>query len=93
MNEAYEVELTQIKTTFAASPIDLVLGVERQTTLKVDTHENIQGFTDVEWQVIYCRALIDDCWHILPQALYDEIDDEHGDLIGDKLWSLAQTLN
>lgn len=92
MNEAYEVELSQIKTTFSASPIDLVLGVERQTTLKVDGIENIQSFTDVEWQVIYARALVDERWFFLPQTLYDEIDDQHGDLIGDRLWALTQSV-
>jgi hypothetical protein len=92
MNEAYEVELSQIKTTFSASPIDLVLGVERQTTLKVDGIENIQSFTDVEWQVIYARALVDERWFFLPQTLYDEIDDQHGDLIGDRLWELTQSV-
>jgi hypothetical protein len=93
MNEAYEVELSQIKTTFSASPIDLIMGVEKQTTLKVESTGEMQGFMDVEWQVVYTRVLVDDRWYFLPQDLYDEIDDEYGDVIGEKLWSLTQTIN
>lgn len=92
MNEAFEVELTQIKTTFLASPTDLIIGVEKQSTLVVENDQKIQGFTDVEWQVLYCRVLVDDRWYFLPQDLYDEIDDEYGDLIGDRLWKLTNEL-
>lgn len=92
MNEAHEVEFTEMKTSFFASPVNLVLGVEKQTTLKVDGLEGLQGFTDVEWQVIYARVLVDDRWFFLPQSLYDEIDDEFGDMIGDRLWQLTNSL-
>jgi uncharacterized protein YuzE len=90
MNEAFEVELTQIKTSFLASPVDLIIGVEKQTTLKVDNDGNVQGFTDIEWQVVYCRVLVEERWYFLPQSLYDEIDDEHGDVIGNHLWKLTR---
>jgi len=89
MNEAYEVELTDVEASFIPTPFTVVLGVERQTTFKVDNDEKVQGFTDVEWQVIYARAMVADRWTILPQDLYDEIDDKYGDLIGDKLWRLT----
>jgi hypothetical protein len=92
MNEAYEVELNDITASFIAEPFTVVLGVERQTTLKVESDDKVQGFTDVEWQVIYARALVDDRWTILPQTLYDEIDDEHGEMIGDLLWKLTCSL-
>lgn len=92
MNEAFEVELTQMKTSFLASPTNLVIGVEKQSTLVVENDQQVQGFTDIEWQVMYCRVLVDDRWYFLPQSLYDEIDDEFGDLIGDKLWWLTQTV-
>lgn len=92
MNEAFEVELTQIKTTFTASLTDLIIGVEKQSTLVVENDQNIQGFTDIEWQVMYCRVLVDDRWYFLPQSLYDEIDDEYGEVIGDLLWKLTQTV-
>lgn len=92
MNEAYEVELKQIQASFVASPVDIVLGVEKQTTLTVDQSENLQGFTDVEWQVVYARVLLEDRWFFLPQTLYDEIDDVYGDQIGELLWSLTAKL-
>lgn len=92
MNEAFEVELTQIKTTFLASPTDLIIGVEKQSTLVVENDQQVQGFTDIEWQVMYCRVLMDDRWFFLPQDLYDEIDDEYGEVIGDLLWKLTQTV-
>lgn len=91
MNEAFEVELTNLEASFSASPFNLVLGVEKQTTLKVEASENIHPFTDVEWQVIYARVLLDDRWYFLPQHMYDEIDDKYGDVIGDKLWELTQS--
>lgn len=93
MNEAYEVELTQLMSNFVASPFDLVLGVERQTTRKVDESGTDQGFTEVEWQVIYARVLVEDRWYFLPPALYDGVDNEYGELIGDKLWELTNRLN
>lgn len=93
MNEAYEVELTDVKASFIPTPFTIVLGVERQTTLKVDNDDKVQGFTDVEWQVIYARALVDNRWTILPQSHYDEIDESYGDQIGESLWRLTQTLN
>lgn len=92
MNEAYEVELSNITASFIASPFNLMLGVERQTTLVVDESENVSGFTDVEWQVIYARAQIDGQWYFLPQDQYDQIDGAYSDLIGDKLWELTQKL-
>lgn len=92
MNEAFEVELTQIKTTFLASPTDLIIGVEKQSTLVVENDHTIQGFTDVEWQVMYCRVLVEDRWYFLPQDLYDEIDDAYGDVVGDMLWKLTNKL-
>lgn len=92
MNEAYELEFTQMNASFFASPFDLVLGVERQSTLIVPGDLNVQSFTDVEWQILYCRVLIEDRWCFLPQTFYDEIDDTYGDLIGDRLWTLTQQL-
>lgn len=92
MNEAFEVELTKLEASFSASPFDLVLGVEKQTTVKVEESDGITPFTDVEWQIIYARVLLEDRWHFLPQHLYDEIDDKYGELIGDKLWELTQTI-
>lgn len=92
MNEAFEVELTQMKTSFLASPTDLVIGVEKQSTLVVENDQKVQGFTDVEWQIVYCRVLLEDRWYFLPQHHYDEIDDEYGDTIGEHLWRLTQAL-
>lgn len=92
MNEAHEVEFTQMKASFFAVPFDLVLGVERQSTLVVPGDLNVQSFTDIEWQIVYCRVLVEDRWFFLPQTLYDEIDDTYGDLIGDRLWTLTQQL-
>ena len=93
MNEAHEVEFTEMKTSFFASPVNIVLGVERLSSLKVDAVEGCQGFTDDEWQVIYARVLLEDRWYFLPPDLYDEIDEQHSDLIGDRLWQLSQSLN
>lgn len=92
MNEAYEVELSQITASFILLPFDLVLGVEKQTTIKVEEVGGFNAFTDVEWQVIYTRVLIDDQWYILPQHLYDEVDDLYGDQIGECLWTLTNTI-
>lgn len=89
MNEAHEVTLHQLTASFMSSPFDLVLGVELQSPLKVLESEICHAFTDVEWQVIYCRVLIEDRWYFLPQDLYDEVDDTYGDLIGDHLWRLT----
>ena len=92
MNEAYEVELKQIQASFIASPVDIVLGIEKQITLTVDQSETLQGFTDVEWQIVYARVLLEDRWFFLPQTLYDEIDDVYGDKIGELLYRLTNTL-
>lgn len=92
MNEAYEVELKNLTASFLPSPFDLILGVEQLTILVVDEGDNIQGFTDVEWQIVYCRVLVDDRWFFLPQTWYDEIDADHGELIGDKLWELTNRI-
>lgn len=92
MNEAYEVELDQIKASFVASPFDLVLGVEKLTTLKVDEEGDFKGLTDVEWQVVYMRVQIDGRWYFLPHTLHNEIDEVYADMIGDKLWQLTQTV-
>lgn len=92
MNEAYEVELNQITASFIPSPFDLVLGVEKQTTVQVDESGTFTAFTDVEWQVVYTRVLIGDRWFFLPQDLYDEIDDMYGEQIGDCLWRLTNTI-
>lgn len=92
MNEAYEVELTNLEASFSASPFNLVLGVEKQTMLKIEESGVVQGFTDVEWQVIYARVLIDERWYFLRQEFYDEIDDVYGDTIGEELWKLTNRL-
>lgn len=92
MNEVYEVELKNLTASFLPSPFDLVLGVEKQTTLKVDAGEHTHGFTDVEWQVIWSRVKMDDTYVYLPQRLYDELDDEHGEVIGERLWELTNQL-
>lgn len=92
MNEAYEVELNQITASFIPSPFDLVIGVERQTTVKVDEQGACTGYLDVEWQVMYTRVLIDNRWFFLPQTMYDELDDMYGEQIGDCLWKLTSTL-
>lgn len=93
MNEAYEVELTNLEASFINSPFNLIIGVERQSTLVVDGDNKIQGFTDVEWQVIYSRVFTEGRWMLLSQATYDEIDELYGDMIGDQLWLLSQSLN
>lgn len=90
MKEAYEVELNQLTASFLIEPFDLVLGVEKGATMVVDSSETSGGSTDIEWQVIYARVLVADRWWFLPTSMYDEIDREHGDQIGDKLWSLTQ---
>lgn len=89
MNEAYEVELNNITASFMPTTFDLVLGVEIQSTLQVDESDMLHAFTDMEWQVMYARVLVDDRWFFLPQTLYDEVDDEFGDQIGDLLWKLT----
>lgn len=91
MNEAYEVELFSLTASFMASPFDLVLGVERLSTLKVDESE-MPGFTDVEWQVVYQRVLDGDHWYFLPHTMFHEIEELYSDQIGDKLWQLTARL-
>lgn len=91
MNESYEVELKQIKASFLPSAFDLIVGVENTSTLLIEGFAHAE-FTDIEWQVVYCRVLVDGRWYFLPQDLYDEIDDEYGDLIGDRLWKLTNEL-
>lgn len=92
MNESHEVTLSHLTASFMDVPFDLVLGVELQSTLQVDECDVLHAFTDTEWQVIYCRVLVEDRWHFLPQNLYDEIDELYGDRIGDELWKLARVL-
>lgn len=92
MNEAFEVELVGLSASFISTTFDLVLGLEKQTTVKVDETGSLTGFTDIEWQIVYSRVLVADRWYFLPQSLYDEIDDQYSDLIGDKLWSLTNSI-
>jgi hypothetical protein len=89
MNESHEVTLHQLSASFMEVPFDLVLGLELQSSLKVDECSLLHAFTDLEWQVIYCRVLVEDRWHFLPQDLYDEIDEVYGERIGDELWKLS----
>lgn len=92
MNESYEVELKQITASFLPSAFDLIIGVENTSTLSVKGLVKDGDFTDIEWQVVYCRVLVDDRWYFLPHNLYDEIEDVYGDKIGDRLWELSQRL-
>lgn len=93
MNEAYEVQLNDLTASFLPSPFDLVIGVERLNTVVVEAGENTTGFTDIEWQVMWSRVRVGDTLMFLTQNLYDELDGEYGDIIGEKLWELTQTLN
>lgn len=92
MNESFEVELKQITTSFLPSAFDLIVGVENTSTLAVKGLIPGGDFTDIEWQVVYCRVLVDERWYFLPHTFYDEIEDKYGDHIGDRLWELSQTL-
>lgn len=92
MNEAFEVELVDLSASFISTTFNLVLGLEKQMTIQVEGSERLNGFTDIEWQIVYSRVLVDDRWYFLPQDMYDEIDDKYSDLIGDKLWTLTQNL-
>lgn len=92
MNKAYEVRLEQITASFVHQPFDLVLGVEQQATLIVEGDEKVQGFTDLEWVVIYSRVELEGESYFLPPALYDEIDDLYADDIGNALWRLTVPL-
>jgi hypothetical protein len=92
MNESFEVELKQITASFLPSAFDLIIGVENTSTLSVEGLTKGGDFTDIEWQVVYCRVLVGDRWYFLPQTLYDEIEDLYGDQIGDRLWKLSTTL-
>jgi hypothetical protein len=92
MNESYEVELNNIKASFLPSEFDLIVGVENTSTLAVKGLTLGGDFTDIEWQVVYCRVLVDERWYFLPHNLYDEIEDVYGDQIGNRLWELSQTL-
>lgn len=92
MNESYEVELKQITASFLPSAFDLIVGVENTSILSVEGQTQGCDFTDIEFQVVYCRVLVDDRWYFLPPALYDEIEDIYGDRIGDRLWELSQHL-
>ena len=92
MNKAYEVRLEQITTSFVHQPFDLVLGVELLSTLIVEGDEKVQGFTDLEWIVIYSRVETEGQSYFLPPALYDEVEDLYADDIGDALWRLAVPL-
>lgn len=90
MNEAYEIELTGVTASFITEPFDLVLGVEKLVVMKVPPEVGVEGSTDIEWQIVYARVLVEDRWFFLPQQDYDEIDHAHGDLIGEKLWVLTK---
>lgn len=90
MNEAFELTLTKKSVSFAEQPVELVIGAELKRKLTVD--EEGLSFTDVEWQVIYCRVLVEDRWYFLPHELYDEIDERFGDEIGERIWSLTARL-
>ena len=92
MNQAYEVELNNIKASFMPSTFDLVIGVELQSTLTIKESDLLNGFVDMDWQVMYARVLVDERWFFLPQSLYDEIDETFGDQIGDMIWGLAVTI-
>lgn len=92
MNESYEVELKQITASFLPSTFDLIVGVENTSTLSVEGLTQGGDFTDIEFQVVYCRVLVDNRWYFLPHNLYDEIEDVYGDQIGDRLWELSQHL-
>lgn len=92
MNESFEVELKQITASFLPSTFDLIIGVENTSTLSVEGLTQGGDFTDIEWQVVYCRVLVDGRWYFLPPALYDEVEDSYGDQIGDRLWELSQRL-
>lgn len=92
MNESHEVTMKNLTASFMDSPFDLVLGVELQSALDIPDGGLCHGFKDTEWQVIYCRVLLEDRWHFLPQELYDEIDEIYGDRIGDELWKLTASL-
>lgn len=92
MNEIHEVEICNVEASFVASPFSVVLGAEKQSVLRV-CEETLASFTDVEWQIVYARAVINGQSFIMPQDLYDEVDDKYGDVIGDKLWELTAAMH
>lgn len=92
MNEIHEVEIENVEASFLASPCSIILGAEKQSVLRV-CEETLASFTDVEWQIVYARAVIDGVSFIMPQDLYDEVDDRYSDTIGDKLWLLTYRMH
>ena len=91
MNVIHEVEIDNVEVSFLASPCPVVLGVEQESVIRV-CGDTLASFTDVEWQVVYARVTIDHQSYIIPQDLYDEVDEKYGDVIGDKLWELTRSL-
>lgn len=88
MKEAHEVTLINVTVSFMDQPVDLVIGVELQASFPIGDGSD-HDYTDFDWQVIYCRVLVDTRWYFLPETLYDEIDTVFGDQVGDKLWELT----
>lgn len=92
MTKAYEVELNKITASFLPFPFDAVFGFEILNTVVVEGGETTDALTDVEWGVTYCRISIDDHWSFLCSSLYEQIEENYSDLIGEKLWTLTQSL-
>lgn len=90
MNEAYEVELKGLTASFLPVPFDLTLGVEKLNILGL--HEEGEGFTDFELQVVYQRVHFEDRSFFICDSLFEELEEKYGDEIAQAIFSLTQQL-